>query len=167
MIRKFRWALLAVCLVVALLVFQCANHPILLRWMVGSARSVGKPLDLSLYTNGQPNQNVKVFRVESYWDGAPAHQYVLYFPSGKFRNVIIVNMDYSFVASPSCTAVDCYDIVRGRLFQSEVGAHFSDYRGEKGYHFDPRLAVSPSGFNFILPPSQASELGCDSVRVKF
>jgi hypothetical protein len=37
------------------------NHPIILKWVTGSARHHGKPMQATVYTNGQVNDNIKVF----------------------------------------------------------------------------------------------------------
>ena len=37
------------------------NHPIILKWVTGSARHFGKPIPATVYTNGQVNDHIKVF----------------------------------------------------------------------------------------------------------
>ena len=37
------------------------NHPIILKWVTGSARHFGKPISATVYTNGQANDHIKVF----------------------------------------------------------------------------------------------------------
>jgi len=38
------------------------NHPIILKWVTGSARYNGKPIQAKVYTNGQVNCHIKVFQ---------------------------------------------------------------------------------------------------------
>src|SRR5688572_529192 len=37
------------------------DHPIILKWVTGSARHLGKPIPATVYTNGQVNHHIKVF----------------------------------------------------------------------------------------------------------
>jgi hypothetical protein len=54
------------------------NHPILLKWLTGSARHIGKPIHATIYTNGQVNHDIKVFHVDKYWvSNEKANNYLL------------------------------------------------------------------------------------------
>jgi hypothetical protein len=55
------------------------NHPIILKWLSGTARHIGKPIDAIAYTNGQLNSDIKIFHVDKYWDGTQADYYLVHF----------------------------------------------------------------------------------------
>ena len=43
------------------------NHPIIIKRLVGSARYIGKPIQATVYTDGQINNDIKVFHTDKYW----------------------------------------------------------------------------------------------------
>src|SRR5437868_3577372 len=71
-------------LVGLLLIFAVAvgltsiNHPIVLKWLSGTARNIGKPINATVYTNGQVNQDIKIFHVSKYWgSNEKANNYIV------------------------------------------------------------------------------------------
>jgi len=61
--------------VVAIILYK--NSPILLKWVFGTARIIGKPVKAIVYTNGQINNRIKVYRVDAYWSGEKTNDYLL------------------------------------------------------------------------------------------
>ena len=148
------------------------NHPIILKWVTGSARIIGKPTNAIVYTNGQLNSDIKVYKVEKYWDDGPktptkANTYLL--SQKKFDNegklqFINLNLDQVWVGRPIGAAKDDYDYIVGYLFQSDVGGHFANFADDmKGYDFDPHLSFSDRQIKFSVPPNK---LKFDSVRIE-
>src|ERR1700733_2883194 len=134
------------------------NHPIIPKWLVGSARIIGRPIKAAVYTDGQLNKNICVFQVDKYWDNEKANYYLIYFPIAETRNsireVISLNLKDNYVGKPSGTCKKDYDIIFGLLFQSEFGAHFSKFEDDmKGYGFDPKLKFSDRHIELNIPPS--------------
>jgi len=67
---------------IGLIVYE--TKPILIKWCLGTARSIGSPIDATLYTNGRLNKNGYVYRINHYWNGAPANGF-LRFTEGLHR----------------------------------------------------------------------------------
>ena len=148
------------------------HHPIILKWVTGSARIIGKPTNALVYTNGQPNNDIKVYKVEKYWDDGPstptkAHTYLLSFKKIDHESnvqFININLDQVWVGIPIGAAKKDYDYILGYLLQSEVGGHFASFTdANKGYNFDPNLSFSERQIKFNVPPNK---LLFDSVRVE-
>lgn len=144
------------------------THPILLKWFAGSARHVGKPIHATVYTDGQINNDIKVFHITKSWRGnEKASDYLLslteYDSLGmlKFFNI---NLNEGWIGRPVGASKNDYDFVMERLFQSERGAHFSSFEGEmKGFGFDPQLSFTDKQIKFNVPPNM---LKFDSIRIK-
>ena len=148
------------------------NHPIILKWLTGSARIIGKPANALIYTNGQPNNDIKVFKVDKYWDDGPstptkAHTYLLSFK--KIDNesklqFININLDQIWMGIPVGAAKKDYDHIFGYLFQSDVGGHFANFTDDiKGYGFNPNLSFSERQIKFNVPQNKFM---FDSVRIE-
>lgn len=143
------------------------SHPIILKWVVGSARNIGKPVNAMVYTNGNINNEIKVFLIDKYWNGKKTNNYILSLSEfdsiGKLK-FISIDIQDKWVGRPSGTSKDDYDFVSGTLFQSEVGAHFTDFKNDtKGYSFDPLLTFTDKQIKFNVPPGK---LKFDSVRIE-
>ncbi len=137
------------------------NHPIILKWVTGSARHFGKPIPATVYTNGQVNEHIKVFYTDE------ANNYLLslaeYDSLGmlKFLNI---NLNEKWIGRPVGTSKNDYDFIAGHLFQSKTGGHFSPFQDEmKGFNFDPQLSFTDRQIKFNMPPN---ELKFDSVKIK-
>jgi len=145
------------------------NHPIILKWLTGSARIIGKPIHATVYTNGQINRNIEVFHVDKYWEGEKADYYILYTtyaPDNSKLKFFSVNRKDNYVGKPSATNIRDYDVIAGHLFQSEVGGHLTPFQHDmKGYDFDPNLTFNDRQIKLNIPPT-AKELKCDSIRVE-
>jgi len=145
------------------------NHPIFLKWLSGSARLIGKPTDAVVYCNGQVNADIKVYHVYKYFYATMAEYYLVHFANGdtlEGRSVIAIYENENIVGTPSGRSKRDYDIIFGRLFQSETGGKFSDFKNDmKGYNFDPELSFTGNTIKLKLPPG-AREFKCDSLRIE-
>jgi hypothetical protein len=137
------------------------NHPIILKWVTGTARHHGKPMQATVYTNGQVNDHIKVFYTDE------ANNYLLslaeYDSLGmlKFLNI---NLNEKWIGRPAATSKNDYDVIAGHLFQSETGGHFSPFYDDiKGFNFAPQLTFSDRQIKFNMPPNK---LKFDSVRIE-
>jgi hypothetical protein len=136
------------------------NHPIILKWVTGSARHHGKPIPATVYTNGQVNDRIKVFYTDE------ANNYLLslaeYEGSGKLR-FININLDEKWIGKPVGMSENDYDFIAGHLFQSEEGGHFSPFQDDmNSFNFDPQLSFTDRQIKFNMPPNK---LRFDSVRI--
>ena len=144
------------------------SHPIILKWLTGSARHIGKPIRAIVYTNGQVNNGIKVFHVDKYWgNNRRANSYLLsmaeYDSIGMLR-VFNINLSEKWIGRPVATSRKDYDFITGHLFQSETGGHFSPFQDEvKGFNFDPQLSFTARQIKFNVPPSKFK---FDSVRIE-
>ena len=142
LIKIFAGPLLILVVVVGL---SSINHPIILKWLSGTARHIGKPITATVYTDGLVNPDIKVFHVDKYWNGEKADYYLLYIPyvdKGRLKFVSLNRKD-NYAGSPTSTNIRDYDFIAGHLFQSETGATFSLFTdGIKGFDFDPRLSFT-------------------------
>ena len=144
------------------------SHPIVLKWVTGSARYIGKPIQLTVYTNGQVNSSIKVFHVDKYWGSSEkANNYLLglteYDSLGmlKFFNI---NLNEKWIGRPVGTSKNDYEFIGEHLFQSETGGHFTPFQDDmKGFNFDPQLSFTDRQIKFNVPPNI---LKFDSVRIK-
>ena len=137
------------------------NHPIILKWVTGSARHLGKPMSATVYTNGQVNDHIQVFYTDE------PNNYLLslteYDSLGmlKFLNI---NLNEKWIGRPAGTSKNDYDFIEGHLFQSETGRHFSPFQDDmKGFGFDPQLSFTAKEIKFNVPPGK---LKFDSVRIE-
>ncbi len=145
------------------------NHPIILKWLSGTARIIGRPITATVYTNGQINDNIEVFHVDKYWNGEKADYYLLHFfyaDTKETRETISINIKDNYVGRPSGNSKREYDKILGRLIQGEVGAKFTPFTDDmKGYNFDPQLSFTDKTIKLNIPPT-AKEFKCDSIRIE-
>jgi hypothetical protein len=136
------------------------NHPIILKWVTGSAKHHGKPMAATVYTNGQINSRVKVF----YTDEENSYLVSLadYDNSGMLT-FINITLNDKWLGRPVATSKTDYDLIAGHLFQSEAGGHFSPFQDPvKGFNFEPQLSAADGQIRFNLPPNKVE---MDSVRI--
>ncbi len=169
-IRKLYKVVIGLLLIFAVAIgLTSISHPIVLKWLLGSARLIGRPTHATVYTDGQVNTDIKVFHVDKYWNGEPADYYILYFPydDDSRLKMLSLNRKDNYVGEASSTNKQDYDIIAGNLFQSEVGAKFTPIQDDiKGFNHDPKLAFSERQIRLKIPPT-AKELKCDSLRLVF
>ena len=167
-LRKFLRVIIGLLLIIVVIAgLTLIYHPIVLKWLTGSARLIGRPTRAIVYTDGQVNKDILVFYINKYWNGEPADYYILYIPyaHNSRLKVFSLNRKDKYAGSPSATNIRDYDIVVGYLFQSEVGAHFTSIQDDiKGFNFDLQLAFTEGQIMLRIPPA-AKELKCDSLRV--
>lgn len=168
MLRKFLKISIGLILIFAVFILLIQKtHPIILGWISGSAKIIGKPINAIVYTNGQVNNNIKVYHIDKYWNGENTNTYLLNLKEfdleGKLK-FINIDLKNKWIGRPNGTAKDDYDFINGILFQSEVGGHFADFRDDmKGYDFNPQLIFTDNEIKFNIPPNQ---LKFDSIRIE-
>ena len=155
-------------LVVVVVGLSSINHPIILKWLVGSAKHIGKPIQATVYTDGQVNNDIKVFHVDKYWgSNEKANNYLLSlveFDSLGMLKFFNINLNEKWIGIPVATSKDSYDFIEGHLVQSETGGHFTPFQdGMKGFNFDPELSFTDKQIKFNMPPGK---LSFDSVRIE-
>jgi hypothetical protein len=169
MFKKIIKISVVVLLIFAALIININNsHPIILKWINGSARIIGKPIDATVYTNGKVNNGIKVYRVENaYWNNVRTNDYLISLTEfDKYAMLKFINIDLTekWIGRPVGTSNDDYDIVNGNLYQSDVGGYFTDFRNDmKGYNFNPQLTFTDHQIRFNMPPNQ---LKFDSIRIE-
>ncbi len=144
------------------------NHPILLKWILGTAKHIGKPIHTTVYTNGQVNNDIKVFFIDKYWgSNMEANNYLLnlteYDSLGRLKFVNI-NLREKWIGMPVGSDNYDYDFIAGHLFQSETGGHFIPFQDKmKGFSFEPQLSFNNGQIKFNMPPNK---LTFDSIRIE-
>ena len=160
-LRKLVKILFGLLIVFAVVVgLTSINHPIILKWVTGSAKHHGKPISATVFANGKVNHHIKVYYTDE------PHNYLLslaaYDSAGmlKFNNI---NLDEKWIGKPVGMSVNDYDFIAGHLFQSETGSHFSPFQdGKKGFYFDAQLSFADKQIKFHMPPNK---LKLDSIRI--
>ncbi len=152
-----------------LLLLFAYRHPIVIKWMTGTARVIGWPVRARVYADGEIDKKIRVFHADTYRDGRTADCYILYILSTytyNTKHVRSLDMRNKSAGVPAFTDKKSFDLVFGILFQSETGAQFSDFRDDlKGYGFDPRLEISGDTIRFNLPSKQKPEPSL--IRIEF
>jgi hypothetical protein len=145
------------------------NHPIILKWFIGSARLIGKQINATVYTNNQINNNIKIFHINKYWNKENADYYILYLLNANENDKLtyfILNKKDNYAGSPSSTNIRDCDFILGELFQSEVGAKFTNFQDDtKGFNFNPKLIFEGTQIKLNIPPAE-KELKCDSLKIQ-
>ena len=144
------------------------RHPIILKWVTGSARHIGNPIQATVYTNGQVNNSIKVFQIDKYWGSSQkANNYLLSltkYESLEKLNFLNINLNEKWIGRPVGISKNDYDFIVGHLFQSETGGHFIPFQDDmKGLNFDPQLSFTDKQIKFNMPPNK---LKLDSVRIE-
>lgn len=144
------------------------NHPIILKWLSGSARIIGKPISASVYTDGHINNGIKVFHIIQHWgSNNKANNYLLSLTEMDSRGrmtYLNINFDENWIGIPVGSSEKDYDFIAGYLFQSETGGRFALFQDDmKGFDFDPHLTFTEKQIKFNLPPDKFK---FDSVRIE-
>jgi hypothetical protein len=136
------------------------NHPIILKWVTGSARHHGKAIPATVYTNGQVNDHIKVFYTDE------ANNYLLSLTGHDSIGMLQffnINLNEKWIGIPVGTSKNDYDFIAGHLFQSEGGGYFSPFQDDrKGLNFDPQFSFADRQIKFIMPPNK---IKFDSIRI--
>jgi hypothetical protein len=139
--------LILLVLVTSILIRHSFEHPILLKYFTFGARSIGSPVQASVYTDGKLNSSISVFSTDQYL--------LLYFnDTTQTERVICVHQNY--VGTPEGASTRDYDYFWGRLFQSEVGGVFVPFDDamKRSYPFDPKLIRKRNEISFIISPKE-------------
>jgi len=158
----------AICLLVlVLLMIFVYRHPIIIKWMTGSARMIGRPVRATVFADEHIDKTIRVFHSDKNWDDSKADCYILYILSPyayRTKHIISLEVVDKYAGVPSLTDKNSFDLVFGALFQSETATQFSDFKDEEnGYGFDPHLDISGKTIRFTLPSKQAP--GLCSIRI--
>lgn len=160
-LRKFLKIVIGLLILFAVAVgITSIDHPIILKWVTGSARHLGKPIPAKVYINGHVSDNLKVF----YSDEPNIYLLSLSeYDSLSMLKFFNINLDEKWIGRPVGTSETDYDFIAGHLFQSETGEHFSPFQdGMKGFNFDPQLSYTERQIKFNMPPNK---LQIDSLRI--
>jgi len=99
------------------------NHPIILKWVTGSARHHGRPMSATVYTNGKVNEHIKVFYTDE------ANNYLVSlaeYDSLGMLKFININLNEKWIGRPVGTSKSDYDIIAGTLISKRNrGTFFS------------------------------------------
>ncbi|MBS1520015.1 MAG: hypothetical protein JST50_03375 [Bacteroidetes bacterium] len=138
------------------------DHPIFLKYLLGEASNLEKPINAKVYTDGRITNDIKVYKDIKY-----KNDYLLHLKnhdSTGMLEYIDIDLNYKFVGRTICSAKDCYDTINGDMFQSETGAIFADFKDDmKGFNFDPKLTFSDHEIKLTMPPHW---LKFDSLRIE-
>src|SRR4051812_21634336 len=105
-LRLFLRLIVGLALLVIIIVgLTSINHPIILKWLTGSARLVGRPESAIVFTDGHMNRAINIYHVDHYWNGKPADYFILHFPYAKHSHVefISLNKKDRYAGLPSST----------------------------------------------------------------
>lgn len=144
---------------VVAVVWTSIKHPIILKWLTGSAKHHGKPIPATVYTNGRVNNQIKVFYTDE------ANFYLLSlaeYDSLGMLKYINIDLNEKWIGRPVGTSKNNYYFIAGHLFQSETGGNFSPFQDMKDFKFDPQLILIDKQIKFNMPPRQSKH---DSVRI--
>jgi hypothetical protein len=136
------------------------DHPIILKWVTGSARHFGTSIPATIYTDSQVNDNIRVFYTDE------SNNYLLSLTNDSLEIVTFsnLNLDEKWIGTPARTSEDGYDFIAGHLFQSKNGGHFLPFQDDiKRSNFDPQFSFIDRQIRFKMPPNTST---FDSVRIK-
>ena len=161
-LRKFLKIIFGLLILFAVAVgLTSINHPIILKWVTGSARHFGKPIPATVYTNGQVNDHIKVFYTDE------PNNYLLSlaeYDSAGMLKFLNIDLDEKWIGRPVGMSKNDYDFIAGHLFLSETGQQFTPFQDDmKGFNFDPQLLFTDRQIKFNMPPNK---LKFDSVRIR-
>lgn len=166
--RFFTISFIAFAVYLGLIMFISIEHPIILKWTIGTARCIGTPVDANIFGDDSLLTSSKLYRVNRYWNGAEADSYILIINNDKSfggRNILSINKQYNYVGLPIASGKENgFDEILGVLFQSETGANYANIRHPlKGFDFDPQLNFNKNSIHFNLP--RRNEFVYNSIKV--
>ena len=162
---KKLWTLLSLILFLGIFGMYLSQNIILLKYLFGDARNIGKAIPVKVYADGKINNEIKIFNQERYWNNDKSNCKIFYFPYAKSYTFLCVNYDYNYLGTPISTGEKAFKIIFGNLFQSELGAKSSPIESKlKSLGFHSHLRITEKNTKFILPKS---EFGIDSLRIEF
>jgi hypothetical protein len=148
-----------------------AYHPILIKWIAGSGRIVGKPLKSEVYINGRLDSDVRLFKMNKYWNDEKADIIIVYAPNSKnnFMSIYLIDILDEDIKLPISTLQKDYDVIDGILFQSETGASVINLNTpEKSFDdFRINMKIESNQISFYIPHSfDIDNVKSDLVRIK-
>ncbi len=167
--RKFLKIIIGLLIVFAIVVgLTSINHPIILKWLTGSARFMGKPIHANVYTDGHLNQGIKIYFADKYFgSNEKAMDYIVSlseYDKDQMLKFFRIDLKDKWIGRPAGTSIYDYDTIGGNLFQSEVGETCTPWWDDlKGFNFDPKLSFTDKEIKFNVPPNM---LKFDSMRIE-
>ncbi len=79
MFPKLRKLFLGLLILTIILGVFSIKHFVLIRWITGTATIIGRPINATVYTNGQINRDVKVYHINKHWSGESTDDFILHF----------------------------------------------------------------------------------------
>ncbi|MFD0835116.1 hypothetical protein ACFQ0I_05030 [Mariniflexile aquimaris] len=150
-------------------IYVISEKPILGKWVIGTSRLIGKPINCEIKINGAEFNNAKIFHQTSDFNDKAKRDYlILIIPNKKKtdkHNVLIIDKENDLIRIPNSNKKD-YEILGNYLFQSESGANsmipIND--PDKGILFNPKLKIDNETIEFELP--EWSEFKVNKVEIK-
>jgi hypothetical protein len=137
------------------------KHPVILKWVTGSARHFGRSIPATVYTNGQVNDNIKVFYTDE------PNNYLLSvrdYDSQGMMTFFNLNLSEKWIGKQAATTRDDYHFIGEHLFQTKSDGPFLPLQDDmKGGNFDPQFSFANGQIRFNVPPTRFK---FDSVRVE-
>jgi hypothetical protein len=154
--KVFKISFLILGLLLLVTIFIGKDHPIFYKWLVGSARIVGKPIRAIVYINGMPVTQVKVFETNSFKGIQNSNYLLLDFGEASntlVRRIICVHKTANYVGEPVGASKKDFDYIAGNLFQSETGSFFVPFESgpKRNCKFDTDLKETDNQVSFNIP----------------
>jgi hypothetical protein len=115
LLKFFKGLIALLLLVIVAVIATYKTHPIILKWLYGTAGLIGKPIYAKVYTNGCINNDIKVFHTNKYWDtNEKADNYILslkQFDSLGMLKFFNVNLKEKWIGRPAGTSIYEYDFI--------------------------------------------------------
>ena len=137
-------------------IIQIISKPIIGKWILGSARIIGKPIDKKVKINGIELKSAKIFIQKTDFNTSKKRNYlILYLPNktpSEGRNIIVIDKENNWIRIPSSNKRD-YELIGNYLFQSETGAETMNpiFDDMKGLGFESDLKINKNLIEFKLP----------------
>ena len=144
------------------------TNPIIGKYLSGTARLIGKPIDAKIYISEKKSAEAKVFYSNSDFYNKQKRDYlILYLRSVKTYNgiaVFVIDKKNEIVYFPNSSDSD-YNVYFENLLQSDSGANVMVPINDslKGLGFDPKLVIQKSKIEFEILDSENRML---KIRIK-
>ncbi len=131
------------------------STPIIIKYLTGTARIVGKPAQAEIFIDGKEKSDAKLFISKSNFKETEKRDYlILYLDDVKNYNgipVLIIDKDHKVLMFPNSGKKN-YDIIFKNLFQSDSGANVMTPVNNKvkGLGFEPDLRFEDKVIKFKI-----------------
>jgi hypothetical protein len=136
------------------------NHPIILKWVIGSASHHGTAMPALVYADGQAKKDIHVFYTDE------ENNYLICLAAldtSDHLRFLNINLNDKTISIPVTISSTDYDLIAGHLFQSERGKNFSSIQTTgRDSNFDPQLSFAGEEIIFNMPPNK---LKIESIRI--